>query len=118
MKSAGNLTDRITIQSPNGIGRDEYGMETGETWANVATVWADVDDLSTKDTIADRASQGTLQARAVVRYSSVTKNINTKMRVLFEGKYYRIDGDPKRDTKNRRTYLTINLAEALPEWQS
>lgn len=113
---ASQLRQRITIQKLNANGRDENGMQTGEVWENYATVWANVDDLSTRDIIADRAAQGTMQARAVIRYSRITCWIDTTYRVLFEGKLYRIDGDPTFDTGSRREYMTLNLAEGLKEW--
>lgn len=113
---SGKLRHRITIQYLVSNNRDDSGMETGDTWVDLATVWADVDDLSTKDTIADRTVQGTMQARAVIRYSQTTDRIDTTMRVLFEGVFYRIDGNPKRDLCSRREYLTLNLAEGLKEW--
>lgn len=66
---AGQLRQRIKIQKFNAEGRDGSGMQNGEVWEDYATVWANVDDLSTRDIIADRAAQGTMQARATIRYS-------------------------------------------------
>lgn len=114
---AGQLRQRITIQQFVSGGRDENGMQTDDTWQNFATVWANVDDLSTKDTIADRASGGTMTARATIRYSRKVAQIDTTYRVLFEGVLYRIDGNPTFDKGSRREYMTLNLAEGLKEWE-
>ncbi|MBJ9954512.1 phage head closure protein [Acinetobacter bereziniae] len=113
---AGKLRHRITIQKLVSGGRDEAGMQTGDVWEDFITVWSDVSDLSTRDIIADRAVQGTMQARALIRYSSKSAQIDTTMRVKFDGKLYRIDGAPKHDLESRREYLTLNLAEGLKEW--
>ncbi|MCU4496364.1 phage head closure protein [Acinetobacter ursingii] len=113
---AGQLRQRIKIQKFNAEGRDGSGMQNGEVWEDYATVWANVDDLSTRDIIADRAAQGTMQARATIRYSPKVASVDTTYRVLFEGKLYRIDGDPTFDTGSRREYMTLNLAEGLKEW--
>lgn len=113
---AGQLRQRITIQKLNADGRDDKGMQNGEVWENFVTVWANVDDLSTRDIITDRAAQGTMRARATIRYSPKVAVVDTTYRLLFEGKYYRIDGDPTFDTGSRREYMTLNLAEGLKEW--
>lgn len=113
---AGPLRHRITIQQFISDGRDAGGMQTNDTWRDFATVWASVADLSTKDMIADRAAQGTLQARATIRYSQKVAQVDTTYRVLFGGVLYRIDGNPKHDLNSRREYLTLNLAEGLKEW--
>lgn len=114
---AGQLRHRITIQKFISDGRDDKGMQISDVWQDYITVWASVSDLSTRDIIADRAVQGTLQARAVIRYSSKAELIDTTMRVLFEDVLYRIDGNPKRDLDSRRDYMTLNLAEGLKEWR-
>ncbi|ENU80015.1 hypothetical protein F975_01767 [Acinetobacter sp. ANC 3789] len=114
---AGALRHRITIQQYVTAGRDNNGMQTAAAWVDFATVWASVADLSTKDMIADRAAQGTLQARATIRYSSKVAQVDTTYRVLFDGVLYRIDGNPKHDLNSRREYLTLNLAEGLKEWE-
>lgn len=113
---AGQLRHRIRIEKLE-IDRDLNTGNEIKHWQNYCTVWANVNDLSTKDQIADRAVQGTMRGRAIVRYSLLTKDINTTMRVLFEGNYYRIDGNPSKNLGDRRTFLTINLAEGLAEWR-
>ena len=57
-----------------------------------------------------KAANSSIQARAKVRYSSTTKQVDSTMRVLFDGYYYKIDGNPMRDPDSRREYLTINLS--------
>ncbi|MGI3278973.1 phage head closure protein [Acinetobacter baumannii] len=109
------LRHRITIQKPI----QTQDPKTGKliiTWSNFTTVWAEVTDLSTRDVIAAKAANSLIQARAKVRYSTTTKQINSTMRVLFGGYYYRIDGNPMRDPDSRREYLTINLSTGEKAW--
>ncbi|MEE6404712.1 head-tail adaptor protein, partial [Acinetobacter baumannii] len=48
--------------------------------------------------------------------SSTTKQVDSTMRVLFDGYFYKIDGNPMRDPDSRREYLTINLATGDKAW--
>lgn len=110
-----NLRHRITIQKPT----QTQDQNTGKliiSWSNLTTVWAEVTDLSTRDVIAAKAANSTIQARAKVRFSSTTKQIDSTMRVLFDGYFYKIDGNPMRDPDSRREYLTINLATGDKAW--
>lgn len=110
-----NLRHRITIQKPT----QTQDQNTGKliiSWSNLTTVWAEVTDLSTRDVIAAKAANSTIQARAKVRFSSTTKQIDSTMRVLFDDYYYKIDGNPMRDPDSRHEYLTINLATGDKAW--
>ncbi|MBK0409605.1 phage head closure protein [Acinetobacter pittii] len=112
---SGKLKHRIMIQKPVNAQDPNTGAVTS-TWADHATIWAEVTDLSTKDIIAAKAVNSTIQSRAKVRYSNITKQINSTMRVFFDGYYYKIDGNPMRDPDSRREYLTINLATGDKAW--
>lgn len=114
-QKASDLRHRITIQKPI----QTQDPKTGKliiTWSNFITVWAEVTDLSTRDVIAAKAANSSIQARAKVRYSSATKQVDSTMRVLFDGYYYKIDGNPMRDPDSRREYLTINLSTGDKAW--
>lgn len=114
-QKASNLRHRITIQKPT----QTQDPNTGKliiTWSTFTTVWAEVTDLSTRDVIAAKAANSTIQARAKVRFSSTTKQIDSTMRVLFDGYFYKIDGNPMRDPESRREYLTINLSTGDKAW--
>ncbi|WP_373882655.1 phage head closure protein [Acinetobacter pittii] len=112
---AGKLKHRITIQRPINT-QDPVTGKLIQTWENFKSIFAEVTDLSTRDVIAAKAANSSIQARAKVRYSTTTKQINSTMRVLFEGYYYKIDGNPMRDPDSRREYLTINLATGDKAW--
>lgn len=63
---AGRLDRRITIQA-RATGQDEYG-EPLTGWADVATVWARIDDLTGKQYLAAQAAQNAVQTRITIRY--------------------------------------------------
>ncbi|MHA3078782.1 phage head closure protein [Acinetobacter sp. ANC 5502] len=113
---ASNLKHRITIQHEKVTGQDPRTGKQISQWVDLATLWAEVTDLSTKDQIAAKAAQSTIQARAKIRYSQTAKQISSSMRVKFEGYYYRIDGNPMADPDSRREYLTLNLATGEKAW--
>lgn len=112
---AGKLRQTITVQKRIENGDVEYPKIE---WVNYCTVKADVQDLSTRDSLQAQAVSVNLTARAVVRYSALTAGISYDMRVLFDGVYYQVNGTPKRDLGDRRTYVTIELKEGLREWQT
>ncbi|EKF48431.1 phage head closure protein [Acinetobacter nosocomialis] len=114
-QKASNLRHRITIQKATQT-QDRNTGKLIPSWSNFTTVWAEVTDLSTRDVIAAKAASSTIQARAKVRFSSTTKHIDSTMRVLFDGYFYKIDGNPMRDPDSRREYLTINLATGDKAW--
>ncbi|MGQ1316537.1 phage head closure protein [Acinetobacter baumannii] len=114
-QKASDLRHRITIQKAIQT-QDQNTGKLITSWSNFATIWAEVTDLSTRDVIAAKAANSSIQARAKVRYSSTTKQVDSTMRVLFDGYFYRIDGNPMRDPDSRREYLTINLATGDKAW--
>ncbi|WP_204274642.1 phage head closure protein, partial [Stenotrophomonas maltophilia] len=82
------MKHRITIQKPIQT-QDQNTGKLIVTWLDFTRVWAEVTDLSTRDVIAAKAANSLIQARAKVRYSSTTKQVDSTMRVLFDGYYYK-----------------------------
>lgn len=114
---ASQLPHRITIQQEqNGVQNPNTGKVT-TAWIDLITIWADVSDLSTKDQLQAKALSSSIQARAKIRYSKQASQIDTTMRVKFEGNYYQIDGNPTHDLNSRREYLTLNLSTGKKEWK-
>ena len=110
------LKHRITIEQETNLGQNQKTGRVEKKWVVFAMLWANVSDLSTKDQLQARALSSTIQARAKIRYSKTASQINSTMRVLFEGQYYVIDGNPMHDLDSRREYLTLNLATGKKEW--
>ncbi len=116
MMQSSQLKHRITIEQETTLGQDPKTGKVQKQWVALVTLWANVSDLSTKDQLQARALSSTIQARAKIRYSKTAAKINSTMRVLFEGQYYVIDGNPMHDLDSRREYLTLNLATGKKEW--
>lgn len=113
---AGKLRQRITVQKYVETQDDNNPEYLIKEWIDHCTLWSKIQDLSTRDSIQAQSIGSSLQARAVVRFSGVSATITSDMRVIFEGVYYQINGQPKRDLFNRKTYITIELSEGLKEW--
>ena len=78
MTAAGKLRRRVTIQEPEVT----IGATGGEvtTWADLATVWANIKPLSGQELLAARQSVATalVSTQIEIRYRS---DVNSKMRV-------------------------------------
>ena len=81
----GELNKRITIKQFTTI-VNENGFNE-DTWANIATVWAKVTNLSGREYFAAAAVQAENTVKFTIRYMG---NITTDMRILFQDKIYNI----------------------------
>jgi SPP1 family predicted phage head-tail adaptor len=99
----GRMRERVTIQSPTEV-RTSVG-ETTLTWATLATVWASVDGLSTRDIL--QAQQANLVAthRIRIRYRA---DVTHTQRILWRGRTMEIASVVERDN---RTALEILARE-------
>lgn len=112
---SGKLPHRITIQHFEETQDQETGRVT-KSWTEFAAVWGKHEGLSTRDQLQAQAINSTMTARCKIRYSSKAIQINSTMRVLFRGKYWKIDGDPMPDNESGLEWLTINLSEGESSW--
>lgn len=83
---SGYLTTKITVQSPV-AGQDELGQPIRE-WADVATVWANLTDISGREFVASAALQNTAQTKITIRYRP---GIVASMRVIHQADIYNIE---------------------------
>lgn len=90
MMEPGKLDKRITLQSPAGS-RDSYG-ERNTTWNNVATVWASVQPLSTREQFLASQAQSSVTHKVVIRYSSTVASVEASWRVLLGSRALVVDG--------------------------
>ncbi len=102
---AGELCHRVTIQH-NATVYDEYNYET-EVWTEYKKLWGKIDFLSVKDSINAKAAGSQTIARLKLRKR---KDIDTGMRVLFDGQTFQIVSPPKPDNENGRIYMTLELS--------
>lgn len=115
---SGKLPHRITIEHQTEGDQDQVTGYVPIIWAEFAKVWGKLEPLSTKDQLQAQAINSTMTARCRIRYSSKAIQIDSAMRVLFRGKYWKIDGDPISDNQSGLEWLTLNLAEGLESWRS
>jgi SPP1 family predicted phage head-tail adaptor len=102
---AGELCHRVTIQQKTTT-YDEYNYET-EAWTEYKKLWSKVTFLSVKDGLTAKAAGSETTARLKLRKR---KDIDTGMRVLFDGQTFQIVSPPKPDNENGRIYMTLALS--------
>ena len=102
---AGELCHRVTIQHKTTV-YDEYNYET-EAWTEFKKLWGKISFLSVKDSINAKAAGSETTARLKLRKRD---DIDTGMRVLFDGKTFQIVSPPKPDNENGRIYMTLELS--------
>ncbi|KAB0653147.1 phage head closure protein [Acinetobacter bohemicus] len=114
---SGKLPHRITIEYETEGEQDQVTGYVPIIWTEFAKVWGKLEALSTKDQLQAQAINSSMTARCKIRYSSTASQINSTMRVLFRGKYWKIDGDPIPDNESGLEWLTLNLSEGESSWQ-
>lgn len=102
---AGELCHRVTIQHKTTV-YDEYNYET-EAWTEFKKLWSKVTFLSVKDGLTAKAAGSETTARLKLRKRD---DIDTGMRVLFDGQTFQIVSPPKPDNENGRIYMTLELS--------
>jgi SPP1 family predicted phage head-tail adaptor len=102
---AGELCHRVTIQQKTTV-YDDYNYET-EAWTDFKKLWGKLDFLSVKDSINAKAAGSQTTARLKLRKRT---DIDTTMRVLYDGQTFQIVSPPKPDNENGRIYMTLELS--------
>ncbi|WP_084999597.1 phage head closure protein [Cronobacter sakazakii] len=105
---AGKLRHRITLQKPV----KKQSPTTGaiiNTWEDVATLWADVVDLSVREFVAAQAGQNEVTSRITIRYR---QDVTNKHRILYRGRIYNIHG-VLADDKSGLEYLTLPCSQGV-----
>jgi SPP1 family predicted phage head-tail adaptor len=102
---AGELCHRVTIQHKTTV-YDEYNYET-EAWTEFKKLWSKVTFLSVKDGLTAKAAGSETTARLKLRKRD---DIDSSMRVLFDGQTFQIVSPPKPDNENGRIYMTLELS--------
>lgn len=102
---AGELCHRVMIQQKTTV-YDEYNYET-EAWTEFKKLWGKLDFLSVKDSINAKAAGSETTARLKLRKRD---DIDSSMRILFDGQTFQIVSPPKPDNENGRIYMTLELS--------
>lgn len=66
--SAGRLRRRVTIRRQTRVAKESGGFET--TWADLATVWAEVIGLNGREAVIGHALQGVSYYRITIRFGA------------------------------------------------
>jgi SPP1 family predicted phage head-tail adaptor len=83
---AGSLDRRVTLQAKTS-GRDDFGADT-ESWAPLATVWAQKLDVTGRERLAGGQVQAEMDARFRVRWRGDVSAAAT--RLVYAGRTYDI----------------------------
>lgn len=115
---SGKLPHRITIEYKIEGDQDQNTGYVPIVWTEFTKIWGKLEALSTKDQLQAQAINSNMTGRCRIRYSSKAAQIDSTMRVLFRGKYWKIDGDPMHDNESGLEWLTLNLSNGESAWQS
>ena len=85
----GRLDQRITIQAP-ATGQDAFGAPS-TIWTVVATVWAELKDLTGREFLAAAAVQNVVQTKITIRYPGNSVTVLPGMRVVHGADIYNIE---------------------------
>lgn len=112
MVGAGKLDRRITIErfTPT---RNEFN-EPVETWATLATVWAqrkDSSDVVKTELLGAEQMGAYLLTHFVVRSSSVTKTVTPVDRINYDGHTWNIKGT-KETAEGRNRFIEITAVRS------
>lgn len=105
---AGRLRRKITIQQQS-ITQDAVGQPV-DTWSDVASVWAGVEDISATETVRDGAFSAQVTTRVETRYRT---GITAGMRITYDGRTLEIVAPPI-DSEGRTRRLEILCKEVTP----
>ena len=108
---AGLLRKRIVLQQRD-VTVDSYGGQVN-TWADVATVYAEIMPLSGRELFSAQAVQSEVSHRITVRYRSELANPKTVagMRAVYSGRVFNISASINEDERNRQ--ITLMASEGL-----
>lgn len=103
---AGELRNRVTIQQATETQSDSGAV--GQTWANVATVWASYKELSGREWFAAQQVNAEVSGEFGIRYRA---GIVPKMRILFGTRVFNIEA--VMDPASRRRELQLLVSEVI-----
>lgn len=105
---AGKLDRRITVRRAT-ITQDSGSGENVETWADLATVWAQYTPVSDGEKVQAGEVAATLMARFVIRYDSAWSDVDAKDQLVFESRTFDIIG-AKEMAGTRRAFIEITAS--------
>jgi len=99
---AGRMDRRIAIK--RATSSVNSFNEASDTWATLATVWANAAPVSDGERMRAGETLAQMQVRFVIRWSATTATVDPKDRLTFDGREFDINGVKQ---IGRRDYLEI-----------
>ncbi len=109
MLDSGKLRHRVSIERITRTQDPDTGA-IGETWTEVAKVWAAVEPLSAREFVQSAAGQSEVTARITIR----TRDIQATDRIIHRGMVYNIRG-VLADKDSGLEYITLPVAAGVNE---
>lgn len=103
----GDLRSRVTFQTSTRVADGQGGFT--ETWANLATnptVYAYLAAVNSRERLFSQQMQYQRSHVLVIRYRT---DLNTSMRITYEGREFQIKGI--RNPEERKAFLILDLEE-------
>lgn len=97
----GRLKHQITIQKQESTASDIGAPTLKWSTVPIATVWAGVEPLRSREFLAQQQLQSEVTHRIVLRYSSNYKLIPSRHRIKFGSRYFDITSVINPDERNR-----------------
>ena len=114
---SGKLIHVIRIEHQTEGEQDKVTGYVPIVWVEFHKAFGKHEGLSARDLLQAQAINSSMTARCKIRYSIKASQIDSTMRVLFRGKYWKIDGDPIPDNESGLEWLTLSLSEGESSWQ-
>lgn len=105
---SGTLRRRVTFQTQSAT-VDAHG-EPVDTWTDAFTVWASVEDLSSKEALRDTAFTASITTKLTLRYRD---DITVGQRVDDRGRILEVAAPPI-DVEGRGREITLLCKEVAP----
>lgn len=95
--AAGKLRELIVIRTPTAS--QSASGEVTNSWATLASVWADIEPATTRDLLAAQHVAPSAALKVTIRNRT---DVTSKMRVQINGQDYEILGEPQDPNGQRR----------------
>lgn len=99
-----DLRHRIKIQVRSQVADGQGGFQ--ETWADHLSVWSNIKPVSATERFFSQKLEQNITHKITIRFNST---INSAMRVLYQGRVFKIEG--AFDPDERKRWLQLNCEE-------
>lgn len=104
----GDMRHRVRIQQL-AAGQDDYG-QPGNSWSDVATVWASIEELSGAELVAAQSIRQDVNTRITIRYR---QSLDPRMRIAWGTLLYNVGSIL--DPTGRKRILQLMCSRGLSD---